>query len=682
MNQNNNHEYEIIETNPSLYPPNFSKYPLANNPNQPLQHTNYKDLFNEKSNYPLSCVSTPVDWSTAASAMIIVTGTLLGAIGSGGIALIAAGIISVGTLLPLYWPKDKPNNQVWLDLIIQGNQLSPREVLQPTIDLIMSTVQELKRYLDTYQYYLEQWKINKTNPSLKEELLRQLSNISAFCYASMARFSITNYEVILLPAYASVATHHIVFLHEALQYAEEWGIAKNVGDSYRGFLSKIIQEYTNYCEKWYRTGLQQLKNTPSIAWESFNNYRREYTLSVLNLISTFQRFDPRYYSNNMATQMEFTQKLYTTTPEVYSLQTPQAIDLIERALIPLPNLFTQLGQLKLYTFTAVAAFRYLQGITTTSYLTNSYTNPITSSSGNIIGTETSFTLDIANNAQAIYYGDIFHHIENPFTLEAVHGIRNINFNVINKYNQVSTLKYDSLGTNTNITESILPFTNTTSPITEKNYKYILSDMKMFSRDIPACYYGKSKLYAFIWTHSSVNIQNTINSTKEIITSDNQRKTIPHITQISAVKAYYKYPSVLVTEGPGHTGGNLVEFKNALDLISINLRFTDSARYRIRIRFASEYQSVDARLRFTNLEGNNEIADMNITLKTTPETILNQNTVNNPQYQNFNYYQSIDIIRITTDPNLPYRPVQLNLIIGGDLSGKITLIDKIEFIPVT
>ncbi|OUA82762.1 hypothetical protein [Bacillus thuringiensis] len=117
MDLNYQNEYEIINSNGSSYPSNrnndYSRYPYTNNPNQPLQHTSYKDWINGCQTNQIYDENPEIfasaDTIAALSAGIIVVGTLLGATGGG--AVVGGILISIGTLLPIYWkPSSDPNN--------------------------------------------------------------------------------------------------------------------------------------------------------------------------------------------------------------------------------------------------------------------------------------------------------------------------------------------------------------------------------------------------------------------------------------------------------------------------------------------------------------------------------------------------------------------------------------------
>ncbi|WP_103574454.1 insecticidal delta-endotoxin Cry8Ea1 family protein [Bacillus thuringiensis] len=640
MNPYNNESYEIIDLNTSPYPSNRnnSRYPYAN-----------------ACGFPEN-----VDWTAGASAMIIVAGTLLSAIGSGGVGIVAAGIISVGTLFPFFWPQDKPTAQVWKDFIKQGDTITNKTISAAVESLVLAELNGLKSILDVYTDALELWKKDKNNIVNRDNVKSIFTNLHLQFVAAMPKFATNGYEVILLSTYTAAALLHITFLHEALQYANEWNLARSEGTFYRGQLIQAIENYINYCEKWYREGLEILKNS---TWDIYAAYQNEYTLSILNVISIFPRFDIRNFPTNIATRLESTQKLYTTTPNMKALKTNNSIDYIKDKLIPPLDLFKKLKSLTFYTFLdSNNQYDHLQGIVNNSYYTNISTNKIFSS-GTTEGS--SYQLGLASD-QVIYYTDIFHHLNQSNFKDGSLGIKIINFNIINKYNEVSQKSYDSNATSNLILEVILPFLKTT----EKDYKYILSYITITPQQIVGCL-SPSYIYGFIWTHSSVNLNNTIHYTN--------KNNFSQITQISAVKAYLKKDRVSVIEGPGHTGGDLVKFTQWDDSISTHYQFTSSGEYKIRVRYASTAQvNQTSGLSMTIYHKGNPTETWDLNINNKSDTILN---LNEPKYNHFQYTEFPNkTLIINKDPNSPYLELRIDLSYKGNTA--TTLIDKIEFIPVS
>ncbi|MGE6619357.1 insecticidal delta-endotoxin Cry8Ea1 family protein [Bacillus mycoides] len=650
MDSNDHNEYEIIDSHVSSYSPN------RNN-----QYSNFKYPYRNVCNTP-----DKIDWSAATSTMIIVGGTLLGAIGSGGVGIVAAGIISVGTLLPLFWPKDQPYEKVWEEFIQQGNTLTTKEISATVKSLVLAELNGLRSVYNVYMDALNLWKQDKNNITNRENVKNIFINLHLQCVAAMSKFSTTNYEVILLSTYTAAAILHITFLHEALQYANEWELAaRSEGTFYREQLIQAIETYINYCEKWYHEGLKQLESS---TWDAYNAYQNEYTLSVLYIISQIPRFDMRYYPTDIPTRLEFTQKLYTTTPNMKALQTNDAINYIKKNLIPPLDLFKKLNILNFHTFLDTNnRYNYLQGIQNYSSYTNSSSN-IIFNSGNITGIPASIGL---SPNQVIYFADIFHHLNlNTFETGSL-GIKNIHFNIINENNSVFDSVYNSNATNNLILEVILPYLKKGNELlTEKNYKYILSYITISPQQIRDCM-SNSYIYGFIWTDSSVNLNNTINF--------KDKNNNPQITQISAVKAYTKSGNgISVIEGPGHTGGDLIKFTQWYDSIHTRYRFTSSNEYKIRIRYASTVQvNQVAAIVMRIYHQDNPIDEKALKITNTPDTILN---LNEPRYNHFQYVEFPNTLIIKKSSNSPYLELPIQLSHQG--LNVTTLIDKIEFIPIT
>ncbi|MGE6619163.1 insecticidal delta-endotoxin Cry8Ea1 family protein [Bacillus mycoides] len=680
MNPYNNEGYEIIDSNTSPYPSNRnnsysnSRYPYANNPNQPMQHTNYKDSMNSSQNsQPYNgCIpndSSSLTWSSGASTALIVVGTII--LGSIAPVTIPVGIgtvlVSVGTLLPILWPEGTTNtNSVWKDLISQGNNISCESA--STIEsIILTRVDELEIYLKNYKTALENWKKEK-NKNTTDEVAYQFRNAASQMLAAMPTFSMKGYEVVSLSSYAQAAVLHLTLLYEGIQYANEWSLGFNAGDFYRNQLMEAIKIYINHCEKWYKEGLNQLYNTPNIRWEDYNNYRKEYTISVLNVISTFPRFDMNLYSPDVAVQLEFTQQLFTPSPELKGITSGSNINYLENMLIPSLDLVTFLRQIRFYTIRDETAFGvyYLDSIQNTLQYTNDQ-NTHNKRYGNTYNQLSYQDIYIDSN-QTIYFCDsIYHATKNLNEERAIRGIKYMEMKVKIKNSNGTTsgsyLSYDSGSLSQDSTiRTFLPFPPNVKLQSLANNEYILSRITMSNFPLDGPFSSYTYIYGFIWTHSTVNLTNQI--------SNKNKDGLRIITQISAVKANKignynnQVNTVSIINGPGHTGGNLIKFTTFQDYIRLNCEFknTEITKYILRIRYASS---------------NTGDIGISINYNTTQKFNIENTQINRQGepliYQNFKYVNTIIHTSKSASEDVDIE------IINSTQSATI-IIDKIEFIP--
>lgn len=679
MNQYNNDGYEIIDSNTSPCPPNtnrnnqYSRYPYANNPNQPFHHTNYKDWIDvSQSSEPYSnnCPtnSTSSDWSAATSTALIVVGTILSA--SSLPASVPALIISAGTLIPMLWPQGNVDtNSVWRNFIYQGNKISC-ESAAAVEPLVLAKLAELNKYFQTYKIALENWKKQPNNPAFINEVAFQFRNTAMQINGAMTTFSMPNYEVAYLSVYAQAALLHLTLLYEGILYENEWQLGFNAGDLYRNQLKDLIRIYINYCQTFYKKGLDQLYNTPNIKWEAYNKYRQEYTVSVLNVISCFPTFNLNVYNPDIPIKKEFTQQLFTTTPELQDIQNTENIALIEKTLIPSLDLVTFLRTLTLYTRKdeLTNSINYLNGIRNVFQYTNNPNNSFTNNYGNTTDPN-NFPAEhkVVGSTQAYYFCDVVHHsTENLGIRRGIRGINFMDLKLKTNNTTTTTVRYDSNSLSKDSTvRTLLPFPANVQSTSMQNNQYILSRITMSPNMWKATFNADTYIYGFIWTHSSVNLTNSISSTNQY-----GRKII---TQISAVKANQMTNinptgGYSVIAGPGHTGGNLVKLTKFQDNIKITCKFIDIAQYKIRIRYANNIQN--ASLKLTIHSGNNVIKDYSLPLLNTG---LNPNTSIIP-YENFYYIETNDTFQSSL--NTDY-----NIYLEHRASGSTTIIiDKIEFIP--
>ncbi|EOP78067.1 hypothetical protein IGM_06711 [Bacillus cereus HuB4-4] len=680
MNPYNNEGYEIIDSNTSPYPSNRnnsysnSRYPYATNPNQPMQHTNYKDwVITSQNSQPYNGCnpdnSSSLTWSSGASTALIVIGTII--LGSIAPVTLPVGIgtvlVSVGTLLPILWPGGiTDTNSVWKNLISQGNNISC-ESASIIESIVLTKVNELRIYLHTYKTALENWK-KEQNKNTTDEVAYQFRNAASEMLGAMPTFSMPGYEVVSLSSYAQAALLHITLLHEGIQYANKWYLGFNAGDLYRNQLMEAIRIYINHCEKWYKEGLNQLLNTSNIRWEEYNNYRKEYTISVLNVISTFPRFDINLYSPDVAVQLEFTQQLFTPSPELKGIESGNDIYYLENMLIPPLDLVTILRNIRFYTILDkdASGVYYLDSIENTLQYTNN-NNTNNKRYGNT-GNQSLYEDNKIDTNQTIYFCDsIYHATQDMYGIRAIRGIKSMDMKVKTKFpngtisSSYLTYNSDSRSRDSTI-RTYLPFP-TNVQLTSLAYNdYILSRITMTNFPLPGPFSSYTYMYGFIWTHSSVNLTNQISNKNK-----DGRKII---TQISAVKAnkignYNNGENTAsVIKGPGHTGGNLIKFTKFQDYIRLNCEFinTESTRYLLRIRYASS---------------NTGSIGISINNTTTQEFNIENTQINRQGepliYQNFKYVNTI-----TYSSNTPTEYIDIEVI--NRTQSETIILDKIEFIP--
>nr|ATG85667.1 insecticidal crystal protein [Bacillus thuringiensis] len=669
MTQNNN-EYEIIDQNTSPYSSNRnnnnSRYPFANNPNQALQQTNYKDWINmcQKNQQCGENLETfaSADTIAAVSAGVIVVGTMLGAFG----APVTTGlIISFGTLLPIFWGPSEDPKKVWKEFLTIGNRPFGSEVDQGIIDLLYTKVNGLRSQFEDFQRYFDLWKNNK-NPvnadvvrqkflSLDSDVIRELETLKG------------NYYITLLPGYTQVANWHLNLLRQAAYYYDEWAPSSNLSIQsiypqdytndlqtcldncpsesgnkvssayYKCILKCRINEYINYCSKTYQEGLNKLKNSSDIKWNIYNEYRREMTLTVLDLIAAFPNYDLEKYP--IGTKCELTREVYTNALMGSS---SMSIAELEKSLTKDPFLITWLNKILLYT--------------------RNYKQPTTEDVFVFTGNQLrySFTMD-SNLGYSGFYGDVSYTDDTEQILEIPGNSQIVKVEVERHrdspdiiwkidfhLNNGAVLKYNSGSTadpNFRVRDVL-----TIPPDSKGNASHFLSYMKSayVTSDVK-----QLRRVSFAWTHNSINYNNEIYN--------------DIITQIAAVKGHYLGLEGLasrVIQGPGHTGGDLVDLKDDLRLACQHSGTQQS--YYIRIRYASDG---DTRIVLVIPL----MESQNIPLKSTFSGVNHDEL----KYKDFGYVQFPGEITLNQ-----HSKITLIFRLQDIYSNISVFIDKIEFIPIT
>ncbi|MBT2579016.1 hypothetical protein J7E43_16715 [Bacillus sp. ISL-8] len=650
-----NAKYEITNTKYTLpYKGNrYSKFPLDNTQYKKLQNMNYEDMLTDylkNRNYAELPIITNVDWSSASSAILIVIGTFL----SISAAVPGAVIISFGTLLPLFWSDifGKPGEDTWQSLITQVENLGVGQNLTPTFLLTVNN--ELNRiygYLSVYNDIFNYWESNN-NANTREAVRNAFANAHAAIVGSINILSTPGFNIISLSSYASLALLHLNLLRQGVFYADQWGLIREDGAFYKQQLKERIEKYINYCQSTYRTGLERLK-TGSLngAWIYFNTYRKEYTISVLNVVATFSRFDPDMYPYNLTTKPQITEKIHVATRSSSDTFYAGFPDLkkVEDNLVPKLGLFKRLTKLNFYT-TSHLGTKYL------SQITNSYDY----TGGNFAGTFTTNGGSNSGSPDGEMQNPWLHHCEYdqilsnyiPFT-DPNYGINKLTF-ISGNLAPYTAYNASVTGVRTK-TVTVLPPIPPIPPELPKDVvpiRYILSDMTTIESNPLSV----NLLYNFSWTVESSNADNVIEGGNRI-------------TQIPAVKGDMLANGATVKEGPGHTGGPLVVLgpytAQGWPAVNIKCKVSDAAANKnlvMGIRYASSSTTATQ----LNLKIGNQVLNGIVC----PGTGADIGKIDIP----YNKFKNIDIPTIT-----PKSAGPMNVYIEKASNiNETLLIDKIEF----
>ncbi|MDY0855560.1 insecticidal delta-endotoxin Cry8Ea1 family protein [Bacillus thuringiensis] len=579
-----NAKYEIRNTkyNPPSRENKYSRFPLDNTQYTNSQNMNYENVL---ADYPkngirvdppnVASYNWPITWSGAASAGLIVFGTLL-ALSSGGAGL-GAAYISVGTLLPLFWNSDVagPTDRTWQYLISQGNSLELGQTITPDgiKPIIEGQLQGLYEGFNNFNYFFKNWENKRDDPKAKADVVAYFRSTHDAIIRSMPSFSLKGYEIVSLPVYTSAALLHLVLLRQGVSYANEWGLSRSAGDAYKVILKERINEYINHCQTTYQTGLKKLKEDPRPGtWLYFSDYRREYTLSVLNLVATFRYFDIDKYPSNLKWKPQITEKIHIPTRSTSDIL-PGFPDskTMENKLTPTLSLFTRLTQITFYT--------------------SSVFRPVLPDIKILSQIQTSHSYTGGNPAKSITTG-----WSNASTENFGSAVINSNYRINKcKYHQIISGDLPEYGINYMELSFIGP-TSYTFPVSVGGP---IVDTKAFTVPPPIPELPIEKLPPVEYILSDfttmqlypIRNDNIYNFSWALESNNNVIEGGDYITQIPAVRGDFLDGEV--KEGPGHTGGPVVVLNSLRSKVSITCRVSSNAANKnlsMNIRYASKSES--------------------------------------------------------------------------------------------
>ncbi|OOR06657.1 hypothetical protein BW897_30760 [Bacillus cereus] len=579
MNQNyNNNGYEIINGSHRY---DTQRYPFAEAPNSALQNMNYQDMMN-----PCLGRSYTVEQQTtvqgAVSTAIDIVSTLLDksipGVGEAG------GVIN--SIFGLLWPSN--NQDVWESFMTAVETMIEKEIADYARAEAIAELAGLQNVLEEYEDVLA---LYNADPSLGERLKALVVSIDLLFEQSMPSFAKPGFEVALLAAYAHAANLHLSLLKDIVMFGAEWGFETiEIDDFYNNGIIANTKDYTDHCLNTYNIGLQEsldltadptdyikypyLDNYPSygdddenyaavLDWNLFNDYRRNMTLMVLDVVALWPTYNPRVYFRPVITQLS--REVYSTAYGTVGSQwgdsgssTWKQPDVIETAFVRPPHLVTWLKDLQISLLNSPSIFLVDQFAGVVNTL--SYTGSTSTWEAGIPPIRSGFS-----NVQVPS--------SNIGGLRIGTGISTCALNFLNSsgasIRAVGYCQHESVSQdNITVHDAGMSIPSSTEPSTHRlSYVNALTD---YFGDYGSGDWGLSS-WGFGWTHHSLTPDNTL---------------VPnYYNLIPAVKAYSLEGIARVIKGPGHTGGDLVELKLS-GILKIKIPSTEDHVYNSRIRFAA------------------------------------------------------------------------------------------------
>ncbi|MGG1149721.1 insecticidal delta-endotoxin Cry8Ea1 family protein, partial [Bacillus wiedmannii] len=678
MNQNyNNNEYEILDNGGISNQP---RYPLAQAPGSEWQNMNYTDWVNRcNCGEPGELFN---DTTTAVrNGLIIGTGVgwaLLGLIPViGGPASAIAGLFNV--LIPYWWPEQAGNpgtaqaQFTWEQLMSAVETITDKKILNFKKSDAIARWQGIQ--LLTRDYYLKlcDWINDQTSPSKQAAVKDAFDDVEDYIKISMPFFEAQGFQVQMLSMYAQAASMHLLLLRDVVKYGVGWGYEpyeveryySHIGLGNKGLL-QLIADYTDHCVVWYNTGLQEQYNTGD--WNKFNDFRRDMTIMVLDIVSIWPTFDPRLYT--VPTKSQLTRTVYTrvsgdTGGGNITVEPTLPIDVVESNVVDIPRLFSWLRELTIDAdnFPSSSPGRFdMKGRGLKRQNTLSNTIEVGGYKGEAGNRQQTLSIPSPQSNDDVWKIDTLIRIAFNDGSRAVNGW---DFKFTQSPNQhlygtpffpQEVAGFPCKGQNLRPCEpcvscsSELPDMNV--PCNDKSlyshrYSYMGLGMLTYNSTTPFRY---AAYFSNGWTHVSADANNLIDLEK--------------ITQIPAVKGYSLTGTSRVIKGPGSTGGDLVKL-SASGMLGLAITEPSGTHaYRVRIRYAC---NMDINILVLN-EVTAELGRFIAPATTTDMTNLT--------YDKFGYLDTL----VYSYSSLEDVNNGLNIYNLGSDEATIIL-DKIEFIPI-
>ncbi|MGH0945352.1 insecticidal delta-endotoxin Cry8Ea1 family protein, partial [Bacillus mycoides] len=690
MNQyDNKNEYEIIYSDGMYGQP---RYPLAKAPGSELQQMNYKNWLSRCQNENIGftpeeeavktalIISTGLAWAILA----VIPGINVGVtVGAGAAA--AAGVLNV--LIPFLFPDQTVDNQP------APPQYTQKELMKSVEALTRKEIQESKRVdalarwegIQTMgrDYYAALCALSKDpdNEETKFRVRQEFNDVEDELKRSMPHFRAEGFEIQMLAMYAQAANLHLTILRDVVRYGKGWGFSQerideyydNQGSARNPGLLQLLSVYTNHCVNWYNKGLVEEYRTGN--WNRFNDFRRNMTIMVLDIVAAWPTYDPRLYP--LPTESELTRTVYTellgnTGGTGLTTEGSQPIGIIEENVTVRPQLFRWLRSLNMGA---------IDGVQTT-VLKGGQQKFETTGSSTIIDKGWKGDIEIGMKFEehnSLYWP--ISPVATKFFNEAVTGFafglpdqeryRYLSFFMDAVYfpprgSFFSGLPCRQEGNidcedpcSPNCVKETLPGSQGICIDPNFYYSHRLSNVGfgMLTANDPQFVTPGTKFAAYFsygWTHASAKSGNVI--------------ALEKITQIPAVKGYDFRQGARVIKGPGSTGGDLVELGvNGGVFVKVVAHGSETVSgYTIRLRYAGKTE-IPLFFKITQPDSGDMWEIFNLPATTSDDNL---------NYTAFNYYT----IRLRLEAAL-VTPKESIIFLQNFSAENNIIIDKIEFIPI-
>lgn len=632
QNKNENQLLDILQNNTDK----ANNFPFANNLNTESENINYKDLMNDNEEVTPYSIGSILSAIGMVNNVLSLTGTL------GNIPNV---ITIFGTMLN-FFTRDSGNT-----LINHVEALINQRIEQLVRNTALGAINGISDAQRTYLNRLSDWN-NNPNQLTGQRVNDAFNTVNTLCYNALAQnasLAAVGFETILLPNYAAAATIHLLVLRDAVLYRDRWiSSPRSTGDPDYDTFKYRLERYTNHCVTWYNEGLNRLPRSSRHDWVRFNNYRRDMTLSVLDLVAFFQVYDPVLYPRG--TDVTLSRIIYTDYIDLFT-NIPPDFNFIESMALR-PHRSSSLSELDIFT-------AYYHGPT------NARSREYWSGNVNRLDNGVSNSYGYRHNDRAlsdtflrmrnidITSVDMTLHAPRFGVLERVRGLNRAIFIGVNtQTNQRTTLSYDRP-----VSEGQFNLWNHTVSLPGDpsqqpgplNYTHKLYHMMTRHH---STFNVREALFLHAWAHKSLTHQN--------------RFTGNNITQIPAVKTESSSGDRAILRGPGSTGGDVVRLDNSTTGLFYALTRGDSqvatTNFIIRVRYAST-------------TSNTLVLDLNgsaVQHHPVKSTVQSGGSLTNLRHQDFGYATFSGNFILGTNPRLG---------IFRDFPNTELVIDKIELIPV-
>ena len=206
------------------------------------------------------------------------------------------GLLS--NLVGVLWPYEKPD--LWSQIKQQVEALIDQKLAQAQWQDVSNKLTGLEGAVQDYLSLVQ------ASPDDVVTIRTKWEAVATSFQTAQPSFQSPGSELLLLGLFAQFGNLYLALLRDGVLFGSSWGWPQSTVDQRQTTLQNNIGNYRTYAQTNYNSGLQSIKaktgtdNHKCQPFRAVNQYQREMTLTVLDMMNSWPYLDPKKYAGQVS----------------------------------------------------------------------------------------------------------------------------------------------------------------------------------------------------------------------------------------------------------------------------------------------------------------------------------------------------------------------------------------------